>query len=59
MSHQSKREFLQTLLVRYRKASRAEKRTILDRVCAVCGYHPEHGIRLLKPPSHKKERRTY
>ncbi|NUO82321.1 integrase [candidate division KSB1 bacterium] len=55
MSHQSKREFLQTMIVRYRKASRAEKRTLLDSVCEVCGYHRKYAIRLLKPPSCKKE----
>ena len=48
MSQYSKREFLQTLIVRYRKASHVEKHTLLDRVCEVCGYHRKYAIRLLK-----------
>lgn len=58
MSQHSKREFLQTMIVRYRKASRVEKRALLDSVCEVCGYHRKYAIRLLKPPSRKKERRA-
>jgi hypothetical protein len=47
MSPQSKREVLAAIVVRYRKASRAIKTTILTEFCETCGYHRKHAIRLL------------
>jgi len=48
MSPRSKREYLEVIFLRYKKASRKEKTTILDQFCAVCGYHRKHAIRLLR-----------
>jgi hypothetical protein len=48
MSPRSKREYVEAIFLRYNKASRKEKTTILDQFCAVCGYHRKHAIRLLR-----------
>jgi len=48
MSPRSKREYVEAIFLRYKKASRKEKTTILDEFCAVCGYHRKHAIRLLR-----------
>ena len=58
MSHHSKQDYLQAIVVRYQKATRAEKRTLLESVCEVCGYHRKSAIRLLKPQSRKKKKRA-
>jgi hypothetical protein len=43
----AKRECLEAVRRRYRRASRAEKKVILDEVCANCGFHRKHAIRAL------------
>ena len=48
MSPRSKREYVETILLRYKNASRKEKTAILDEFCIVCGYHRKYAIRLLK-----------
>ncbi len=48
MSPRSKREYLEAIHSRYRRASKAEKAAILDEFCATCGYHRKHAIRMLK-----------
>ena len=48
MSSKSKREYLEAIYLRYRRASRKKKAIILDEFCAACGYHRKHAIRLLK-----------
>ena len=48
MSPRSKREYIETIFLRYKKASRESKTIILDEFCATCGYHRKHGIRLLR-----------
>jgi hypothetical protein len=48
MSPRSKREYTEAIFLRYKKASRKEKSTILDEFCTVCGYHRKHAIRLLR-----------
>jgi len=48
MSPRSKREYVEAIFVRYKKASRKEKITVLDQFCTVCGYHRKHAIRLLR-----------
>ncbi len=48
MSPQSKREYRETVHLRYKKASRNEKTAILDEFCATCGCHRKHAIRVLK-----------
>ena len=64
MSSRSKREYLEAIYLRYKRASRKGKAIILDEFCAACGYHRKHAIRLLRrftrfiKPKHKKRGRT-
>jgi hypothetical protein len=48
MSPRSKKEYAETLRLRYKKATRHEKTIILDEFCATCGYHRKHAIRILR-----------
>ena len=48
MSPRSKREYVEAIFLRYKKASRKEKTTILNQFCTMCGYHRKHAIRLLR-----------
>jgi hypothetical protein len=48
MSPRSKREYVESLYLRYRNASRNEKVLILDEFCATLGYHRKHAIRVLR-----------
>jgi hypothetical protein len=48
MSPQSKREYRETVHLRYKNANRNEKTAILDEFCATCGCHRKHAIRVLK-----------
>jgi hypothetical protein len=63
MSSRSKREYLEAIYLRYKRAFRKEKAVILDEFCATCGYHRKHAIRLLRKfrrfikPKHKKKGR--
>jgi hypothetical protein len=65
MSARTKREYVQAIAPRYRRARRPEKRQILDEFCQVVGYHRKHAIRLLNqaapgvagPP--RRRARTY
>lgn len=45
---QFRRENLEAIGKRYRKAVRKEKPIILGEFCAVCGYNRKYAIRLLK-----------
>ena len=47
MSPRSKREYLEAIVVRYRKAARQVKTAILNEFCSTCGYHRKHAVRLL------------
>lgn len=48
MSPQSKKEYLEALFPRYKKAKSKEQKTrILNEFCEICGYHRKHAIRLL------------
>jgi hypothetical protein len=64
MSSRSKREYLEAIYLRYKRASRKDKAIILDEFCSTCGYHRKHAIRLLKKftrfikPKKKKRGRT-
>ena len=64
MSSKSKREYLEAIYLRYRRASRKNKAIILDEFCAACKYHRKHAIRLLRKftrfikPKRKKRGRT-
>lgn len=66
MSSKSKREYLEAIHPRYRKASRRQKALILDEFCRTCGYHRKHAIRLLRtftrfrhPVKQKRGRKTF
>ena len=48
MTPRSKRDYVEAIFLRYKKASRKEKTTILDQFCTLCGYHRKHAIRLLR-----------
>ena len=48
MSQRSKREYLEAIYLRYKRASRKDKAIILDEFCTTCGYHRKHAIGLLK-----------
>ena len=50
MARQSKREYLRSIQERYRRAGRAEKSTMLEEFCKVCGYNRKYAIWLLKRP---------
>ena len=41
-------ECLDSIYLRYKRASRKEKTLILNEFCATCGYHRKHAIRLFK-----------
>ena len=47
MDKSERRSYLNAIRRRYRRASKAGKRVILDEFCAVCDYHRKYAIRLL------------
>ncbi|RQW85227.1 MAG: hypothetical protein EHM79_12240 [Geobacter sp.] len=48
---QSRREYLEAIRNRYRKACREKKSIILSESCANCGYNRKYAIRLLRKKS--------
>lgn len=48
MSPQAKKEYLQSIVIRYRLSSKKKKQHILDEFCLNCAYHRKHAIRLLR-----------
>ena len=48
MGPQSKKEYLEAIVKRYKRADRTQKHTILDEFCAATQYHRKHAIRLLR-----------
>ena len=48
MSPGARMECVESIYLRYKKASRKEKTAILDEFCCTCCYHRKHAIRLLK-----------
>ena len=48
MSPRSKKEVIEAIFLRYKKASRKERTLILNEFCATCQYHRKHAIRLLR-----------
>lgn len=47
MVQKTKREYVEAIRSRYKKASLEGKQRILDEFTAVCGYHRKHAIRML------------
>jgi len=65
MSPRTKKEYRESIFLRYKKASRQEKSKILDEFCATYECHRKHAIRVLrkfkrftKPKQKKKGRRA-
>src|SRR5438105_3784217 len=50
MSIRSKQELARTLSVRYRSASVADKRRILDEFAMTCGYNRKYALSVLRNP---------
>jgi len=48
MSPRSKREYVEAVHRRYKNVSRSERTTILNELCATCGYNRKYAIRLLR-----------
>jgi len=48
MSPRSKKEYIEAIFLRYKKAPYHQRTIILDEFCATCGYHRKHAIRLLR-----------
>jgi hypothetical protein len=48
VSPRSRREYVEAIFLRYKRASRQEKKGILDEFCATGHYHRKHAIRVLK-----------
>ena len=48
MSPRSKKEYIEAVFLRYKKASRPQKKVILDEFCRTLGYHRKHAIRVLR-----------
>lgn len=47
MSPKSKKEYLESILVRYRNSEKKEKSAILKEFCEACRYHKKYAIKLL------------
>lgn len=54
MGKRERRAYLDAIRVRYRRAKKAGKTTILNEFCAVCGYHRKYALRLLSRPFRRK-----
>lgn len=54
---QSRREYLDAIRQRYRRARKRAKTAILDEFCATCGYHRKYAIRLLRACAPRPARR--
>lgn len=54
MSQGSKRELIETVRPRYRRAGKKEKGAILNEFVAITGYHRKYAIRVLNTRVHKK-----
>ncbi len=66
MSPRSKKEYRETIFLRYKKASREQKTRILDEFCATCHGHRKHAVwvlrtvkRFTKPKQKGVEKRTH
>lgn len=48
MSPRSKKEYIEAVFLRYKKATRPQKKVILDEFCRTLGCHRKHAIRVLR-----------
>ena len=51
MSVRAKREYVQAIYARYRRARRPDKGRILDEFCAITRCHRKHALRVLNGPA--------
>lgn len=58
MGNSSRKEYLAAIRMRYRRAGRRGKATILDEFCAVCGYNRKYAIRILNKKGRSGEAAT-
>ena len=59
MGKHERQAYLKAIRLRYRRARKKIKVTILDEFCCVCGYNRKYAIRLLNQrPKTSKKRRT-
>jgi transposase InsO family protein len=56
LGNKGRREYLQAIYERYRKAGRKAQKVILNEFCANTGYHRKYAIRLLNGPRPEKRR---
>lgn len=56
MSVRAKREYVQAIYARYRRARRPDKGRILDEFCAITRCHRKHALRVLNGPAPGAER---
>lgn len=47
MSPKARMEYLESIYLRYKRATRKQKTVILNEFCINCGYHRKHAIRIL------------
>ena len=68
MSPRARREYVEAVLPRYKRASRINKGRILDELCSTCGFHCKHGLEhwnlldtplLYLSPNFKRNRAEY
>jgi hypothetical protein len=57
MSPVVKREYLEAIRLRYRRAKKGKKTKILDEFCEVCGYDRKYAIRLLNRRKRRRRNR--
>ena len=56
MGIKSRYEYLKEILLRYKYATRAQKKNILDEFCTNCGYNRKYAIRLLNSNKSKPKK---
>ena len=55
MGKNERQSYLKAIRLRYRRANRKSKATILDEFCAVCGYHRKYAIKLLNRSGRRRQ----
>ena len=58
MGIKSRYEYLKEILLRYKYASRAQKKNILDEFCNTCDYNRKYAIRLLNSKNKSRPQKT-
>lgn len=58
MGINSRYEYFKEIRLRYKYATRAQKKNILDEFCDICGYNRKYAIRLLNSKNKSKQRKA-